>query len=173
MKIFAIILTGCLLLPSASLAALGKGGLQLTSVAFDNNGDIPKTYTCEGSDTNPPLAFNNIPFNAKSLALTVADPDAPEGTWSHWVIYNMSPNITGITKNTNPTTEGLNDFGKYAYGGPCPPDERPHHYIFRLYALDTFLIINEGPTLTEVEKAIRGHVIAQAELVGMYQKSTP
>jgi Raf kinase inhibitor-like YbhB/YbcL family protein len=119
------------------------------------------------------LTFNNVPWNAKSLALTVSDPDAPEGTWSHWVVYNIAPYTKGIKKNTNPATEGLNDFGKYVYGGPCPPDERPHHYIFRLYALDTVLTINEGPTLSEVEKALRRHIIAQTELVGIYQKSTP
>jgi Raf kinase inhibitor-like YbhB/YbcL family protein len=173
MKTFAIIVIGCLWLPSVSLAAWGRHNLQLTSLSFQNDGDIPKKYTCEGEDINPPLMFNNVPSNAKSLVLTVSNPDAPEGTWSHWVIYNISPNVTEIIRNTNPGTEGLNDFGKYTYGGPCPADERPHHYIFRLYALNTYLIINEGPTLSEVEKAIRGHIIEQAEMIGLYQKSRP
>ncbi len=172
MKIFAIVLTGCLCLSLVSLAAWGKNDLQLTCVSFPNYGDIPKKYTCEGEDINPPLTWENVPKNAKSLALTVSDPDAPEGTWSHWVVYNISANRTRIIRNSNPGTEGLNDFGKYAYGGPCPVDERPHHYIFRLYALDSFLIINEGPTLSEVEKAIQKHIIAQTEVIGIYQKST-
>jgi Raf kinase inhibitor-like YbhB/YbcL family protein len=151
--------------------AWAKADLQLTSVSFKNNGNIPQKYTCEGGDINPPLTIKNVPHLSQSLVLTVSDPDAPEGNWSHWVVYNISPNTIEIIKNTNPGTEGLNDFGKYAYGGPCPPDERPHHYIFRLYALDFFLIINEGPTLGEVEKAIRGHIIAQTQLVGLYRKS--
>ncbi len=97
---------------------------QLTSTAFKNNADIPKKYTCDGGDINPPLTFKNVPVKAQSLALTVSDPDAPEGTWSHWVIYNIPPNTGEIIENTNPGTEGLSDFGKYTYGGPCPPDEQ-------------------------------------------------
>ena len=170
MKTITVIVMGCLFFPTLALAASGKNDLQLASVAFKSNAEIPKKYTCEGGDINPPLSFKNVPLAAQSLVLTVSDPDAPEGTWSHWVVYNISPNMSEIIKNTNPGTEGLNDFGKYAYGGPCPPDERPHHYIFRLYALDTFLIINEGPTLGEVEKAIRGHILAQTQLVGIYRK---
>ena len=173
MKTSTIIFTGFLFFGLVISPSWGKDDLQLTSVSFENNGNIPQKYTCAGGDVNPPLAVKNVPGNAKSLVLTVSDPDAPEGTWSHWVVYNIPPGMTEITTNTNPGTEGLNDFGKYAYGGPCPPDERPHHYIFHLYALDTFLIINEGPTLTEVEKAIRGHIIAQTQLVGIYRKSTP
>lgn len=170
MKTFAVIFIGCLFLGLTTLAAWGKNDFQLTSSSFKNNDDIPKKFTCEGGDINPPLTFKNVPLTAKSLVLTVSQPDAPEGIWSHWVIYNIPPNMTEIIKNTNPGTEGLNDFGKYAYSGPCPSDERLHHYIFRLYALNTFLVINEGPSLTEVEKAIRGHIIAQTELVGIYRK---
>ncbi|MBF0503937.1 MAG: YbhB/YbcL family Raf kinase inhibitor-like protein [Candidatus Omnitrophica bacterium] len=173
MKPFACIFIG-LLLPALATPSSAQGNnFQLISPSFSNNGDIPKQYTCEGGDVNPPLTFKNVPSAAKSLVLTVSDPDAPEGTWSHWVVYNISPNMTDIIKNTNPGTEGLNDFGKYAYGGPCPPNERPHHYIFRLFALNTFLIINEGPTLNEVERAIKGHIISETKLVGIYQKSSP
>jgi len=170
MKILITIFMGLLLSPLLVWAGPGANALQLTSTAFENNSEIPKKYTCFGGDVNPPLTFKNVPAKTKSLALTIADPDAPEGTWSHWIVYNISPKKAEITENTNPGTEGLNDFGKYAYGGPCPPDEKLHHYIFHLYALDTILIINEGPTLNEVEKAIQWHTIAKAKLTGTYQK---
>lgn len=170
MKILTIFFIGFLLPPLLVLADSGPNDFQLTSPAFKANAGIPKKYTCSGQDINPPLVFKNVPAQTKSLALTVSDPDAPAGRWSHWIIYNISPDTTGIIENTNPGTEGLNDFGKYAYGGPCPPDKRPHHYIFRLYALDAILNIN-GPTLNEIEKALQGHIIAKAELTGIYQKS--
>ena len=166
----AIFFIGFLISPLPVWADVGSHDFQLTSTAFEDNGDIPKKYTCYGGDINPPLTFKNVPDKTKSLALTVSDPDAPEGTWSHWIIYNISPKTTEIIENTKPGTEGLNDFGKYAYGGPCPPDEKLHHYIFRLYALNTILNINEGPSLTEVEKAVKGHIIARTKLVGTYQK---
>jgi len=171
MKSLAILFIGFLISPLPVWANSGSNDFQLTSTAFEANADIPKKYTCDGGDINPPLAFKNVPAKTKSLALTISDPDAPEGTWSHWVIYNIPPNTGEIIENTNPGTEGLNDFGKYTYGGPCPPDERLHHYIFRLYALNTILNINEGPSLSEVEKALRGHIIAKTELIGTYQKS--
>jgi Raf kinase inhibitor-like YbhB/YbcL family protein len=155
-----------LLLSTCALA----GDFQLVSPAFKDNGIIPKMYTCEGSDINPPLEFKNVPPRAKSLVLTISDPDAPEGTWSHWIVYNISPDKTFIKAHSDPGTEGLNDFGKYAYGGPCPPDEKPHHYIFHAYALDAILFINEGPTFSEVEKAVKGHAIAKAQLTGLDQK---
>jgi len=167
----AILLFGFLISPLTLWADPPSNNFQLTSSAFEANGEIPKKYTCDGGDINPPLAFKNVPAKTKSLALTVSDPDAPEGTWSHWVLYNMPPNTGEIIENTNPGTEGLSDFGKYTYGGPCPPDEKMHHYIFRAYALNAILNINEGPTIGEVEKALRGHIIAQTELIGTYQKS--
>jgi len=170
MKLFTIILIGFLIFPLIVLADPGPHDFQLTSSAFENNSDIPKKYTCDGGDVNPPLKFKNVPARTKSLALTVSDPDAPEGTWSHWVVYNISPNTGEIIENTNPGTEGLSDFGKYTYGGPCPSDEKLHHYIFRAFALNDILYINEGPTLNEVEKAVRSHTIAKTELVGTYQK---
>ena len=160
-----------LIFPLIVWADSGPNDFQLNSTAFEANSEIPKKYTCEGGDINPPLIIKNVPKDAKSLALTVSDPDAPEGTWSHWVVYNISPNTGEIIENINPGTEGLSDFGKYTYGGPCPSDEKLHHYIFRLFALNTILNINEGPTLNEVEKAIGWHTIAKTELIGTYQKS--
>jgi len=171
MKTLILVFTGFLIFPSLVLADSGSNDFQISSAAFENNTDIPKKYTCDGGDINPPLSFKNVPAQAKSLALTISDPDAPEGVWSHWVIYNIPPNIGEIIENTNPGTEGLSDFGKYTYGGPCPSDEKLHHYIFRAYALNTILNINEGPTLSEVEKALRGRTISKAELIGTYQKS--
>jgi hypothetical protein len=171
MKILVLIFIGSLISPFLVWADSRSHGLQLTSTVFEANADIPKKYTCEGGDINPPLTIKNVPAKAKSLVLTVSDPDATEGIWSHWIVYNIPPNATEIIENTNPGTEGLSDFGKYAYGGPCPPDERLHHYIFRLYALNNILGINEGPTLNEVERAVRGHTIAKTELIGTYQKA--
>ena len=166
-----IILMGFLISPLLVWANPGPNDLQLTSPVFEANAAIPKKYTCDGADINPSLTFKNVPRDAKSLALTVSDPDALKGTWSHWVIYNIPPNTAEVLENTNPGIEGLSDFGKHTYAGPCPPDKRLHHYIFRLYALNTVFNINEGPTLNEVEKALRGHIIAKIELIGTYQKS--
>ena len=158
------------ILSSLVLADPAFNDFQLTSSAFENNATIPKEYTCDGRDVNPPLTFKNIPSGTKSLSLTVSDPDAPNGRWSHWVIYNIPSNTAEIIENTNPGKEGLNDFGKYIYGGPCPPGSKLHHYIFQLYALDTILTIHEGATINEVENALQGHIIAQTQLVGTYQK---
>ncbi len=171
MRIFIIIFMGFLVFPLLAWADSGPNAFQLTSAAFKNNADIPKKYTCDGGDVNPPLVFKNVPLKAKSLAVTVTDPDAPEGTWAHWIIYNIPPNTGKIIENTNPATEGLSDFGKYTYGCPCPPDDKLHHYVFRVYALNAVLNINEGPSISEVEKAIRGHIITKTELTGTYQKS--
>lgn len=144
--------------------------LQLSSAAFKANADIPEKYTCDGGDINPPLTIGNVPDHTKSLALTVSDPDAPEGPWTHWIVYNIPPQTVRIMENNNPGTEGLNDFGKYAYRGPCPGDSRVHHYVFHAYALDVVLNINEAPSIGEVEKALKGHVIGESDLVGTYQK---
>lgn len=170
MKILIIIFTGCLIFPFPAGADSGSNNFQLTSSTFQNNEAIPKKYTCDGGDVNPPLTFKNVPAKTKSLALTVSNPDAPEGSWSQWVVYNIPPNTGEIIENTNPGTEGLSDFGKYTYAGPCPVDDKVHHYIFRAFALNDILYINEDPTLNEVEKAVRYHTIAKAELTGSYQK---
>jgi Raf kinase inhibitor-like YbhB/YbcL family protein len=170
MRIF-VFLIGFLIFLLVICSYAGSNDFQVSSSAFEPNTDIPKKYTCDGGDVNPPLKFKNVPSKAKSLALTVTDPDAPEGVWSHWVIYNIPPNTGDIIENTNPGTEGLSDFGKYVYGGPCPSDDKLHHYVFRAYALDNVLYINEGSSISEVEKAIRWHVISKTELIGTYQKS--
>jgi Raf kinase inhibitor-like YbhB/YbcL family protein len=152
--------------------------LQLTSSAFAHHVEIPTQYTCEGKDISPPLAWSSVPANAQSLALIVDDPDAPDPaaprvTWVHWVLYNIPPAAPGLpeaAKQLPPgTREGRNDWGRTGYGGPCPPVGR-HRYFHKLYALDTVLPDLGQPDKTGLEAAMKGHVIAQAELVGTYQK---
>jgi hypothetical protein len=143
-------------------------------------GGIPKEYTCEGKDVSPPLAWENVPAQAKSLVLIVDDPDAPDPaapmmTWVHWVLYNLPPDSKGlpegVAKKSLPTgtEEGTNDWKRAGYGGPCPPIGR-HRYFHKLYALDTVLSGLSAPTKKQVEKAMQGHVLASAELVGTYEK---
>ena len=154
--------------------------LMLNSSAFDNGGEIPARYTCEGKDISPPLAWTGVPDAARSLVLIVDDPDAPDPkaptrVWIHWVLYNLPPDLSalpeGVTAATLPpgAAEGLNDWKRAGYGGPCPPIGR-HRYFHRLYALDTVLEGMHTPTRAQVEAAMNGHVIAQAELLGTYQK---
>lgn len=154
--------------------------LNMTSTAFRDQGPIPRQYTCEGSDMSPPLAWSGVPAAAKSLVLIVDDPDAPDPaapamTWVHWVLYNIPPSAVGlpeaVTVSALPagTLQGKNDWRRTGYGGPCPPIGR-HRYFHKLYALDTVLPDLKAPTKAALEKAMRGHVIAQTELVGTYQK---
>jgi len=143
----------------------------LRSSAFENNSNIPSKYTCDGQDINPPLSISGIPENAQGLILIVEDPDAPMGTFCHWTMWNISPQVTEISENSVPegATEGQTDFGKTGYGGPCPPSGT-HRYFFKLYALDVKLDLNEGAGKTEVERAMEGHVLGGAELIGLYSR---
>lgn len=152
--------------------------LQLISAAFAPGGEIPRRHTCQGEDISPPLAWSGVPANAKSLALIVDDPDAPDPAapkmvYVHWVLYNLPPSITGlpeaVARLPNGTGQGLNDWHRTGYGGPCPPIGR-HRYFHKLYALDTVLPDLGTPTKAALEAAMKGHVVAQAELVGTYQK---
>ena len=154
--------------------------LKLESSVFSNGGSIPARYTCEGDDISPPLRWSGVPDAAESLVLIVDDPDAPDPdaprmTWVHWVLYNIpvSANelVEGITAGDLPsgTLEGVNDWKRTGYGGPCPPIGR-HRYFHKLYALDTRLADLNNPTKPELESAIQEHIISQAELVGTYQK---
>jgi len=155
--------------------------LTISSTAFASNGAIPALYTCEGKDISPPLVWRGAPPGTKSLALVVDDPDAPDPaapkmTWVHWVLYDIPASAGGlaeaVTRAGLPagTREGVNDFGRTAYGGPCPPIGR-HRYFFKLYALDTVLPDPGPPDKTALETAMRRHVLAQATLVGTYQKA--
>ena len=155
--------------------------LKLTSTAFSHNGAIPRRYTCQGEDVSVPLAWSGAPAGTKSFALIVDDPDAPDPkaprmTWVHWVLYNIPPTATGLKEAIRPaelakgTMEGLNDWKRTGYGGPCPPIGR-HRYFHKLYALGTVLPAMESPTKADLEQAMKGHVLEQAELIGTYQKS--
>ena len=149
---------------------------ELQSPAFTNDGEIPRQYTCDGTDVSPPLAWQNPPSGTRSFTLIADDPDAPVGTWVHWVIYNLPADTIGMVENL-PSTEdvkggglqGKNDFEKIGYGGPCPPSGT-HRYFFRIYALDNELPLKAGAPKAEVEKAMAGHVVAQAQLMGTYRK---
>jgi Raf kinase inhibitor-like YbhB/YbcL family protein len=154
--------------------------LTITSTAFAHDGAIPSLYTCEGEDVSPPLAWNGIPSGTKSFALIVDDPDAPDPaapkmTWVHWVLYDLPAACTGLAEAMKAaalpagTREGTNDWGRMGYGGPCPPIGR-HRYFHKLYALDTVLPDLGRPRKAALEKAMQGHVLAQATLVGTYRK---
>jgi hypothetical protein len=154
--------------------------LTLKSSAFDNGGEIPSRYTCEGEDVSPSLVWTGVPETARSLVLIIDDPDAPDPkapkmTWVHWVLYNIPPDVTGLPEGVVPAKlspdmmEGLNDWKRIGYGGPCPPIGR-HRYFHKLYALDTVLEVMNTPTKANVEVAMKGHVIAQTELMGTYKK---
>jgi Raf kinase inhibitor-like YbhB/YbcL family protein len=152
--------------------------MKISSSAFAHNGPIPAKYTCEGDDASPPLEWSAVPPGAKSLALIVDDPDAPDPaapkmTWVHWLLYDLPPEAGGLpeaVKTLPPgTREGLNDWGRTGYGGPCPPLGR-HRYFFKLYALDVALPDLHQPRKPALEEAMRGHVLEEARLVGTYQK---
>jgi Raf kinase inhibitor-like YbhB/YbcL family protein len=152
--------------------------LKLASNAFAQGGEIPRKHTCEGQDVSPPLAWTGVPPAARSLALIVDDPDAPDPaapkmTWVHWVLYDIPPTATSLDEGARRlppgTLEGLNDWKRTGYGGPCPPIGR-HRYFHKLYALDVALADLGRPTRAKLEAAMKGHILAQAELVGTYQK---
>jgi Raf kinase inhibitor-like YbhB/YbcL family protein len=145
--------------------------LSIASPAFPSNGMIPKKYTCDGADVSPPLSIGNVPEKTRSLALIVDDPDAPMGTWVHWVVWNIAADTRDIPENTFPpeALQGTNDFGKQKYGGPCPPSGT-HRYFFKLYALNAPLALKAGAAKAQVEEAMSGHLLGKAELVGIYRR---
>ena len=143
--------------------------LFVNSPSFENNTLIPVKYTCDGDDVNPPLSLGGLPKETKSLVLIVDDPDAPMGTWDHWVVWNILP-TSEIGENTVPGTEGVNTYRRHSYGGPCPPSGT-HRYFFKVYALDIILDLSSNATKKDVEKAIKSHVLAKGELVGLYNRS--
>jgi len=143
--------------------------MKITSSAFENNKSIPAKYTCQGDDVNPPLEISGIPNGTKSLVLVVDDPDAPMGTWDHWIVWNIKPDTAKIGEGDVPGVQGMNSFGKQDYGGPCPPSGT-HRYMFKLYALDTELNLSESAHKSDVERAMKGHILAQTKLIGLYKK---
>ena len=150
---------------------------ELTSSGFKNNQGIPKEYTCDGSDISVPLSWKNAPDGTKSVALIADDPDAPRGTWVHWVIYDIPADARELAAGVahdeslkNGAKQGKNDFGKVGYGGPCPPSGPPHHYHFKLYALDQMSGLKSKATKQQLQDAMKGHVLAEPNLIGTYKR---
>jgi Raf kinase inhibitor-like YbhB/YbcL family protein len=151
--------------------------IQLRSPAFRHGDVIPRAHTCEGEDLSPPLFWTGIPMERRSLALVCDDPDAPRGTWVHWVLYNLpgetvelSPGVPGVPELPSGARQGRNDSGELGYSGPCPPPGKPHRYYFRLYALDIMLSLPHGVSRAELEEAMADHILAQGALMGIYQR---
>lgn len=151
--------------------------LEITSAAFSDGGPIPRGHTCDGADLSPPLGWTGVPESTKSFALIVDDPDAPGGTWVHWVLYGLPASVTSLPSGVptepeiaQPVTakQGLNDFGRSGYGGPCPPEGPAHRYFFQLYALDADVDVPPGAAKGVLLRAMKGHVLEEARLVGRY-----
>ena len=150
--------------------------MQITSVAFKDGEDIPQKYTCDGDDVSPPLEWTSIPEETKTLTIICDDPDAPMGIWIHWVVFNVPGDSSGFPENIPPerelengTIQGMNDFKKIGYGGPCPPSGT-HRYFFKIYALDTVLDLPFGATKSHVMLSMEGHVLDEAHLLGTYRR---
>ena len=153
-----------------------KMTITITSTAFQDGGTIPKQYTCDGQNISPPLAWSGVPNNAKALALICDDPDAPNQTWVHWAVYDLPASTAGLPENVPEQEQpvsggkpGMNDFKKIGYGGSCPPSGT-HRYYFRLYALDSETSLNPGATKEQLLKAMEGHIVAQGQLMGRYER---
>lgn len=151
--------------------------LELKATAFANGGEIPRKFTCSGNDLSPALSWSGVSPAAQSLALIVDDPDAPRGTWTHWLIWNIPAHLTGLPEGVparevleNGACQGTNDFNRIGYGGPCPPPGKVHRYFFKLNALDTALNLNAGAGRQELERAMKGHVLFHAEWMGTYRR---
>jgi hypothetical protein len=150
---------------------------QLTSKAFSYNGEIGRQYTCDGKDSSPPLEWSDPPPQTRSFSLICDDPDAPVGTWVHWVLYNLPESARGLPEAVpgeavlgDGSRHGVNDFRRLGYGGPCPPPGPAHRYFFKLYALDTVLDLKPGAAKKDLEAAMKGHLLAEAQLMGRYQR---
>jgi Raf kinase inhibitor-like YbhB/YbcL family protein len=151
--------------------------LTLLSTAFTNGSEIPRPYTCDADDRSPDLSWSGAPTATQSYALIVDDPDAPVGTWTHWLIWNIPPKATllpGDVPKTplldNGARQGLNDFKRIGYGGPCPPPGKPHRYFFKLYALDARLDLKPGASKYDLETGLKPHILAQTQLMGTYRR---
>jgi len=150
---------------------------KVSTTAFQPEGDIPSKYTCTGPDVSPALTWSDPPAGTQSFTLIADDPDAPVGTWVHWVAYDLPASTRQLPEGVPKTgaipgggVQGLNDFGKTGYGGPCPPPGKPHRYYFKLYALDGKLNLKPGATEKAVEQAMQGHILAQAEIMGRFKR---
>jgi Raf kinase inhibitor-like YbhB/YbcL family protein len=153
-----------------------SASIHLTSAAFADGQAVPDKFTCHGQDISPPLQWSGAPPQTKSIALTCEDPDAPSGTFTHWVIFDVPATASSLSENVSKTTalpdgtqQGKNSFGNIGYNGPCPPGGKTHHYIFKIYALDTPLTLDSGPAKEDLINAINGHILAQGQLTGTYE----
>jgi len=162
--------------PDVSEQVETMGNIQITSSAFKEGELMPSKYTCDGQDISPPLKWSGVPQNTKSIALICDDPDAPMGTWVHWVIYNIPPTVTELSEGfpatetiSNGAKQGITDFKKTGYGGPCPPSGT-HRYFFKVYALDTELKLASGAKKKDIENAMKGHILANGQLIGKYKR---
>ena len=151
--------------------------LEIASSSFKASGPIPRRHTADGPDLSPPLTWKGIPEGMGSLVVVCEDPDAPAGTWVHWVYYNLPPHLKGLPEGvpTDPEPamggrQGINDFGRYGYGGPSPPPGKPHRYFFKVFALDSMLDLGPGADRTDIDRAMTGHILAEGELVGTYKR---
>jgi Raf kinase inhibitor-like YbhB/YbcL family protein len=166
------ILAGAFAIAWAAIASFATGGakMKITSSAFQEGANIPSKFTCDGSDASPPLQIADVPLDAKSLALIVDDPDAPSGLFTHWMVWNILPQTGAIGEGSTPKgVQGANDFGKSGYGGPCPPSGT-HRYYFKIFALDRKLDLPFGARRGQLDAAMKGHVLAQGELMGRYSR---
>lgn len=150
---------------------------QISTAAFSPGEAIPRKFTCDGPDVSPNLAWTDPPASTQSFALIMDDPDAPVGTWVHWVLYDLPPDARGLPESLakqdqlpNGARQGRNDFGKIGYGGPCPPPGKPHRYFFKLYALDAKLNLKSGASKADTERAMKDRILAQSELMGRYTR---
>ena len=173
-RVPALILLFLLVFPVSawsSQEAEKTGILKVSSPAFENNKSIPKKYTCDGANVNPLLKIRGVPPGVRSLALVLDDKDAPRGTYVHWILWEIDPGSQEIGENSVPqgAVQGMNDFKKTNYGGPCPPS-RAHRYVFKVYALDVRLNLDPKSTKADLEKALEGHVIGRGELMGVYKR---
>ena len=159
-----------ILLAAVALFAAGGARMKITSSAFQQGANIPSKFSCDGPNTSPPLQISDVPGEAKSVVLIVDDPDAPSGLFTHWAVWNISPQTGTIAEGSTPKgVHGTNDFGKSGYGGPCPPSGA-HRYYFKIFALDRELDLPVGAKRSQLDAAMKDHVIAQGELMGRYAK---
>lgn len=183
LRISPVTILGALLYGSILISALSAAELkeqaftELKSSAFQAGGDIPRKYTCDANDVSPQLSWSNAPAGTRAFALIADDPDAPAGTWVHWVIYDLPADTRELAEGvpttealTNGAKQGLNDFRKVGYGGPCPPEGRPHRYFFKLYALDAATGLKPRASKQQLLNAIKNHVLGEAEIIGRYKR---
>ncbi|MFE7210690.1 YbhB/YbcL family Raf kinase inhibitor-like protein [Streptomyces sp. NPDC057611] len=155
---------------SGTVSPGAAGRITVSSPAFTDGGTVPGRYTCAGADVSPPLAFSGVPARTAGLALLVEDQDAPGGTFTHWLVWNMDPHTTSLPTGATPpgAAQGRNDFLKTGYSGPCPPPGKPHRYVFTVYAADRRLALRPGATAADIRRALSGHTLASGTLTARY-----